>query len=81
MLQYVVHADGTDNVPRPPRDPDVPSEPLDYLIASLAVSNATVRYENHAQQIDATLPVRTNVGAGQKIDGPACPSRSSRPTA
>ena len=66
-VHYVVHADGTDDVPRPPRDPDAPSEPLDYLIASLAVSNATVRYENRAQQIDATFPVRTTSVQGNRV--------------
>lgn len=66
-VHCVVHADGSDNVPRPPRDPDAPSKPLDDLIASLAVSNATVRYENRAQQIDATLPVHTMLVQGNRL--------------
>jgi len=66
-LHYVVHADGTDNVPRSPGDPDAPSEPLDYLIASLAVSNAHVRYENRAQQIDASVPVRSMSVKGNRL--------------
>jgi len=56
-VHYVVDEQGRDNLPRPLTDPNQPSEPLDYLIAALTVSNATVRYENRAQQIDAELPV------------------------
>ncbi|HKE87500.1 MAG TPA: translocation/assembly module TamB domain-containing protein [Vicinamibacterales bacterium] len=56
-VHYVVDEQGRDNVPRPPSDPNKPSEPLDYLVSSLTVSRAKVRYENRADQIDARLPV------------------------
>jgi outer membrane protein assembly factor BamA/autotransporter translocation and assembly factor TamB len=56
-VHYLVTADGRDNLPRPPRDPNQPGEPLDYLIDDLQIRNATIRYENHPQRIDATLPV------------------------
>jgi outer membrane protein assembly complex protein YaeT len=56
-LHYVVDEEGRDNVPRPPRDPDAPSKPLDYLVSSLSIANANMRYENRAQQIDAQLPL------------------------
>ena len=56
-VHYFVDAQGRDNLPRPPRDPDNPTEPLDYLVSALSVRDATVRYENRAQQIDATMPV------------------------
>ena len=56
-IHYFVDERGNDNVPRPPQDADEPSEPLDYLIASLAVNHAQMRYENRAQTIDLRLPV------------------------
>ncbi|HEY1303941.1 MAG TPA: translocation/assembly module TamB domain-containing protein [Vicinamibacterales bacterium] len=56
-LHYVVDEQGRDNLPRPPSDPNKPSKPLDYLVSSLTVSRARVRYENRADQIDARLPV------------------------
>ena len=57
-IHYYVAADGRDNLPRPPQDPDAPSEPLNYLIDQLAVRNARVRYENRVQNVDLLLPVR-----------------------
>jgi uncharacterized protein involved in outer membrane biogenesis len=38
-VHYLVDANG-DNLPRPPTDPDAPSRELDYLIASLKVTDA-----------------------------------------
>ncbi len=55
-VHYVVDEQGRDNLPRPPKDPDAPSQPLDYLVSSLTIAKANVRYENRAQQIDARLP-------------------------
>jgi outer membrane protein assembly complex protein YaeT len=56
-VHYVVDEQGRDNLPRPPKDPNKPEKPLDYLVQKLTVSRANVRYENRAQKIDAQLPV------------------------
>ena len=56
-IHYFVDEQGRDNLPRPPRDPDEPQKPLDYLVSSLTIDRAHVRYENKAQQIDAQLPL------------------------
>ena len=56
-IHYFVDEEGRDNVPRPPRDTDAPRKPLDYLVSSLSITNANVRYDNRAQQIDAQLPL------------------------
>src|SRR5689334_19229072 len=66
-VHYVVDDQGRDNLPRPPSDPSQPSKPLDYLISSLTVSNARVRYENRAQQIDAQLPVSSITITGNSV--------------
>ena len=54
-VQYVVDADGRDNLPRPPTDPNAPRKTLNYFISSLSIANARVRYTNRAQQVDVTL--------------------------
>ena len=56
-VHYVVDAQGRDNLPRPPHDPEQPSRPLDYLIEELHVTNANVHYEQRAQRIDVVLPI------------------------
>ncbi|HUE86143.1 MAG TPA: translocation/assembly module TamB domain-containing protein [Vicinamibacterales bacterium] len=56
-IHYFVGADERDNLPRPPSDPEQPSEPPDYLIEQLQVRTANVRYENVPQRIDVTIPV------------------------
>ncbi len=56
-IHYVVDEQGRNNLPRPPSDPDEPHKPLDYLVSSLRIDRAHVRYENRAQQIDAQLPL------------------------
>ena len=66
-IHYFVDERGNDNVPRPPQDPDQPNEPLDYLIANLAVNHAQVRYENRAQTIDLTLPVSSLTVEGDSL--------------
>src|SRR5262245_37168469 len=58
-VHYVVDADGRDNLPRPPSDPNAARKPLDYLIDRLSISNARVRYENRARHVDLALPVST----------------------
>jgi outer membrane protein assembly factor BamA/autotransporter translocation and assembly factor TamB len=55
-VHYLVDDRG-DNLPRAPRDPNAPEEPLDYLVESLDASAALVRYENRVQHLDATIPV------------------------
>jgi outer membrane protein assembly factor BamA/autotransporter translocation and assembly factor TamB len=66
-VHYFVDEQGRDNLPRPLTDPNKPSEPLDYLISALTVSNARVRYENRAQQIDAELPVTSAEVSGSRL--------------
>ena len=69
-VHYFVNEQGVDNLPRPVRDPNQPSRPVDYLIAHLNVPDAVVRYENRAQQIDVTLP-----RASLKMEGNALTDR------
>jgi outer membrane protein insertion porin family len=56
-IHYVIDEQGRNNLPRPPADPNAPHKPLDYLVSSLSIARAQVRYENRAEQIDALLPV------------------------
>jgi outer membrane protein assembly factor BamA/autotransporter translocation and assembly factor TamB len=55
-IHYLVDEHG-DNLPRPPRDPNAPDQPLDYLVESLDVTDAVIRYENRVQQLTTLLPV------------------------
>ena len=55
-VHYFVDANGTDNLPRPIKNPDDQSRPIDYLIRNLRVPDASVRYENRAQDIDLAIP-------------------------
>ena len=66
-VHYLVAADGRDNLPRPPSDPEQPSQPLDYLIEELRVQNARVRYENQPQRIDVTLPISSMTVEGDAL--------------
>jgi len=66
-IHYVVDERGRDNLPRPPKDPNTPEKPLDYLVQKLSVSRAHVRYENRAQQIDAQLPVSSIQVTGNEV--------------
>jgi outer membrane protein assembly complex protein YaeT len=66
-IHYFVDARGHDNLPRPPENPDQPTEPLDYLVAQLAANNASLRYENRAQAIDLTLPVPSLTVEGDRL--------------
>jgi outer membrane protein assembly complex protein YaeT len=66
-IHYVVDEQGRDNLPRPPKDPNTPEKPLDYLVQKLSVSRANVRYENRAQQIDAQLPVSSVQVTGNEV--------------
>ena len=69
-VHYFLTEMGRDNLPRPPHDPEEPSQPLDYLIDQLAVLDARVRYENRARHIDLSLPV-----SSMEIDGSAITDR------
>jgi len=66
-VHYFVDEQGRDNLPRPLTDPNKPNEPLDYLISALTVSNARVRYENRAQQVDAELPLSSIDVTGNRL--------------
>ena len=55
-IHYFVNEQGVDNLPRPVKDPDNQSQPIDYVIADLDVSDAAIRYENRQRQIDVTIP-------------------------
>ena len=67
-VHYLVAADGRDNLPHPPSDPEQPSQPLDYLIEALQVRNANVRYENQPQRIDLTLPISSMNVEGDALE-------------
>lgn len=67
QVHYFVDEQGRDNLPRPLTDPNKPTEPLDYLISALTVSDARLRYENRAQQIDAELPVSLADVSGNRL--------------
>ena len=69
-VYYYVGGTGRDNLPRPPHDPEQPSQPLDYFIDQFAVLDARVRYENRVQHIDLSLPV-----SSIQIDGSAITNR------
>ena len=66
-IHYFVDEQGRDNLPRPPKDPNAPEKPLDYLVQKLSVSRAHVRYENRAQQVDAQLPVSSIQVTGNDV--------------
>jgi outer membrane protein assembly complex protein YaeT len=66
-IHYVVDEQGRTNLPRPPADPNAPSKPLDYLVSSLSVERANVRYENRAEQIDAQLPLTSVTVSGNDL--------------
>ena len=66
-VHYFVDANGRDNLPRPPTDPNQPSQPLDYLIEELQVRAAKVRYENVPQRIDVTIPVSSMTVEGDAL--------------
>lgn len=66
-VYYFVDEHGNDNVPRPPRDPEQPTEPLNYLIADLAMSQGRFRYEDRARQIDLTLPLSSLDVEGRRL--------------
>jgi uncharacterized protein involved in outer membrane biogenesis len=68
-IHYFVDEQGRNNLPRPPSDPDEPRKPLDYLVSSLNIERARVRYENRAQQIDAQLPISSVEVKGTDLTG------------
>ena len=66
-VHYVVDEHGRNNLPRPPADPNAPHKPLDYLVSSLSITRAQVRYENRAEQIDAQLPLSSVEVSGNDL--------------
>ena len=55
-IQYVVDADGRDNIPRPPAESGLPRQALDYLITRLSIRTSQIHYENRAKLADFVLP-------------------------
>jgi outer membrane protein assembly complex protein YaeT len=68
-VDYIVNADGRDNLPRLPGNSDEERNPHDYLVASLSVSRARVRYANRAQQVDAVVSVSSAGMTGNPVTG------------
>ena len=68
-VHYLVREDGTDNLPRPLRQPDAPSEPIAYLIDALSTQNASVRYEDRLRHVDVTLPIARLAIDGNRVTG------------
>ncbi len=68
-IHYLVEEDGRDNLPRTPTDPNAPSEPIDFLVDALQVSDTRVRYENRAQQVDVVMPVESLLVDGNPLTG------------
>jgi outer membrane protein assembly factor BamA/autotransporter translocation and assembly factor TamB len=66
-VHYFVDEQGRDNLPTPPRDPNQPAGPIDYLVANLSLSDARVRYESRPQQVDADLPIPAVVVQGNRL--------------
>jgi translocation and assembly module TamB len=66
-IHYFVDEQGRDNLPTMPRDPNQPSQPIDYLISALSIADARVRYENRAQQIDVDLPLSSLDVTGNRL--------------
>jgi outer membrane protein assembly factor BamA/autotransporter translocation and assembly factor TamB len=66
-VHYYVDEQGRDNLPRPLRDPNEPTKPLDYLISKASVTGARVRYENRGQQVDADVPIDTIEVEGDRL--------------
>jgi outer membrane protein assembly complex protein YaeT len=54
-LHYFVDAEGHDNLPRLSTEANKAQKPLDYLISSLSIPSARVRYVNRANQVDFAL--------------------------
>ena len=68
-VHYLVREDGTDNLPRPLRQPDAPSEPIAYLIDALSTETASVRYEDRLRHVDVTLPIARLAIDGNQVSG------------
>ena len=68
-VHYFVREDGTDNLPRPLRTPDAPTEPIAYLIDSLSTQDASVRYEDRLRRVDVTLPIARLAIDGNRMSG------------
>ena len=54
-INYIVDANGRDNLPRLPKDPNAPAKSVDFLAKNFSMPGARIRYANEAQQLDLTM--------------------------
>jgi outer membrane protein assembly factor BamA/autotransporter translocation and assembly factor TamB len=54
-INYIVDANGRDNLPRLPKNPNAPTKSIDFLIERFSIPRAHIRYANQAQQVDLAL--------------------------
>jgi outer membrane protein assembly complex protein YaeT len=66
-LHYVVEAGGRDNLPRPPAGSEEARQPLDYLITSLSIPRARIRYSDRPKQVDVALSLPSVQLAGDAL--------------
>jgi outer membrane protein assembly complex protein YaeT len=69
VVDYIVTADGRDNLPRLPGNSGDARKPPDYLIANLAASNVRVRYANLAQRVDLVVSLSSVGMTGDRLTG------------
>jgi outer membrane protein assembly complex protein YaeT len=68
-VNYIVDANGRDNLPRLPGDRKAPARSVDFLIKSFVISSARIRYANQAQQADLALILPNIDIAGNGVTG------------
>jgi outer membrane protein assembly complex protein YaeT len=68
-VDYIVGADGRDNLPRLPGNSDEARRPPDYLISSLSASRVRVRYANLAQRVDVVVSLSSAGMTGNPLTG------------
>ncbi len=68
-LNYVVAADGRDNLPRTPANPSAPRQPIDLLVATASIPNAHLRYLNEGKQVEVALPLSDIEITGNAVSG------------
>ncbi|HEU4935765.1 MAG TPA: translocation/assembly module TamB domain-containing protein [Vicinamibacterales bacterium] len=66
-INYIVDANGRDNLPRLPSDPNAPTNPVDFLIKNLSIPGARIRYANQARQVDVAVVLSNIDIAGNAI--------------
>ncbi|HEX6975126.1 MAG TPA: hypothetical protein VF147_12040, partial [Vicinamibacterales bacterium] len=68
-VEYIVGADGRDNLPRPAAHSDTAPAQRDYLIANLSVSNLRVRYANVPRGLDVVATRSSATVTGIPLTG------------